>query len=271
MSPQLDTDQIDIPKAEFSRILFTDRFEELWHEMNRENLRRQVNEKQFTVKDGDVTYRVINHWTAQGLLDDGREDNCSDWRKFSLKDLLWLRVLRELRRFGLPLEMLRAAYNSLNYIDDKPSHNLEAAIGMCLKREPVFVVVFNDGHAELAAPDCLQFTDAVAGYQTYIRINLNLLWCEILGKSSYKAKPPSFSGLSSAEMDSIIAMRDETHDAVHISLKEGDITRIDTSKKVDGAQRIVDLLQETEFGEITVQVENGKAVHTRLVKKKRPK
>src|SRR5207244_8824468 len=117
MSPQLDTDEIDIPNAEANRIMLTDRFEELWHEMNRKNLRHQVNEKQFTVKDGDVTYRVINHWTAQGLLDDGREDNSSDWRKFSLKDLLWLRVLRELRRFGLSLEMLRTAYNSLIYID----------------------------------------------------------------------------------------------------------------------------------------------------------
>lgn len=271
MSPQLKPDGINLPGTKPSRILVTDRFDELWHEMDRKNLRQQVNDKRFTVKDGDVSYRVINHWTAQGLLDDDREDDSKDWRKLSLKDLLWLRVLRELRRFGLPLETLRTAYQSLNYVGNKPSYNLEAAIGMCLIREPVFVVVFNDGHAELAAPDCLQFTDAIAGYQTYIRINLNLLWCEILGKSCYKPKPPSFSGLSSAEMDPISAMRDEDHDAVHISLKEGDITRIDTSKKVEGAQRIVDLLQETEFGEITVQVENGKAVHTHMVKKKRPK
>lgn len=270
MPSQLDNDEIAIPGAELRRILVTDRFEELWHEVNRETLHKQVNEKQFTVKDGDITYRVINHWTAQGLLDDGREDS-SNWRKLSLKDLLWLRILRELRRFGLPLETLRIAFNSLNYVDDRPSYNLEAAIGMCLKREPVFAIVFNDGHTELAAPDCLQFTDAIVGYQPYIRINLNLLWCEILGKNNYRPKPPSLSELTNAEMDAINAMRDESHDTVQVSLKQGDIMRIDTSKKVDGAQRIVDLLQETEFGEITMKVENGKAVHTQVVKKEKPR
>ncbi len=52
-----------------------------------------LNEKKYAIKDTDASYRSINHWSSLGLLDDVREDNNKGWRKFSIIDIVWLRIL----------------------------------------------------------------------------------------------------------------------------------------------------------------------------------
>jgi len=36
-----------------------------------------LNDKRYTVKDTDASYRALNHWTEQGLLDDDRTDGAA--------------------------------------------------------------------------------------------------------------------------------------------------------------------------------------------------
>lgn len=230
-----------------------------------------INEKKFTVKDSDITYRVINHWTEKGLLNDARADGSLGWRKFSLKDLLWLRILRELREFGLPLDKLKKTHRTL--VQKNPEPVLEVAIGMCLKRYPVFLVVMNDGQADIANQPSIEFTDELHGYRPFIRINLNTIFREIMGDRTGKYAPLGHASfqLDGTEMDMLESIHDQNSDSVNVIKKDGNIARIETRKKVEGAARIVDLLNETGFGEVTVKVENGKPVHTEILKKRKLK
>lgn len=237
----------------------------------------QVNEKIHTAKAGDTTYRIINHWTQQGLFDDERAEDSMDWRKLSLKDVMWLRMARDLRKFGLPLDKLRVTYQMLwkrRYQGAKRVYPwLEIAIALCKLRVQVVLVVLEDGYAEITTPESLELSDMMTGTPSLIRLNVNNIWREIVGDKDgkYIPTPRLAFDLKDSEIDAYAAMHNTDTGAVQVHLKDGHITRIDTSKQVEGAERIVDILKETHFGEITMKVENGKAVHTQMVKKEKPR
>lgn len=231
-----------------------------------------LNDKRFTVRDGDVSYRVINHWTMEGVIPDDREEGSKGWRKLSPRDLLWLRVLNELRQFGMPLEKLRVTYDNLFTVNGKPnSWKFDFAMALCLLSKPVpmFIVVFNDGDAEVATLADLEATDAWVGYQhPYIRINLNTLCCEMYNKEKYLPALSMKGAITKKEQELVDSIRQGEDDEINLHLKDGKIDRIDKTKKIAGGGKIADLLH-MDFGEITIQVADGKPVYARQVKKER--
>jgi hypothetical protein len=236
-----------------------------------------VNEKKHSVKDGDTTYRIIHHWTQQGLFDDERPDDSMDWRKLSLKDIMWLRIARDIRKFGLPLDALKVTYKCLwkrRYGAGKRTYPwLEVVIALCRFREPVVLVVFEDGYAEIATPESLAVNDFMVGIRSRLCININDIYREITGDDAGKYIPRKHNlfALNQEEISAITALGDVENGALKLHVQDGKVTRIDTSKQVEGAARIVDILKETEFGEVTVKVANGKPVHTQMVKTEKPR
>ena len=61
----------------------------------------------------DQTYRVIGSWVEYGLLDDSKDG--SKWKKFSLLDLLWIKIIDRLRDFGYPIRSIEKVKRSLFY------------------------------------------------------------------------------------------------------------------------------------------------------------
>ena len=70
------------------------------------DLHEQVNEKRLTVKDTGINYRVINHWDNMGLIRFGRNSKEGN-RKFSFVDFIWIKVVNELRSFGVQLPVIK--------------------------------------------------------------------------------------------------------------------------------------------------------------------
>lgn len=149
-----------------------------------------INEPRYTVKDTSASYRIINHWMTLGLIEDTRsEDMSAGWRKLSFKQVLWVRILSELRKFGLSLETLQTTFESLFFVNGRRTDKIiELAIALSQppKPQPVFLVVFQDGQAEIASPADLKATDELVGFQhPYIRININTLLCEAFGTNDF--------------------------------------------------------------------------------------
>lgn len=57
-------------------------------------------EKQvFTIKDlDDVSYRQLNDWDKRGLLNACKRDNSNSWRKFSIFDIICLKIIRDMKK-----------------------------------------------------------------------------------------------------------------------------------------------------------------------------
>jgi uncharacterized protein YfaA (DUF2138 family) len=77
-------------------------------------LHKLIREKRYTVKDTDISSRVINHWDDKGLLPDGVQVEEEKWRKFSfllrLYGLKWLKLLEALVFLWMRLKKLRIRF-----------------------------------------------------------------------------------------------------------------------------------------------------------------
>src|SRR4051812_8400688 len=65
-----------------------------------------ITDKRLRVKDTGINYRVINHWDNKGLIRFGRNSKEGD-RKFSFADFIWIKVVNELRSFGVQLPIIK--------------------------------------------------------------------------------------------------------------------------------------------------------------------
>lgn len=65
-----------------------------------------INEERLSAKDTGINYRVINHWDEKGIIRFGRENKDHN-RKFSFVDFVWIKVVNELRSFGVGLDVIK--------------------------------------------------------------------------------------------------------------------------------------------------------------------
>jgi DNA-binding transcriptional MerR regulator len=65
-----------------------------------------LNEEIFSLKDTGLAYKNLKDWDDEGLLFAKREDKAS-WRKYSLIDLLWIKIIDEFRLVGTPRALIK--------------------------------------------------------------------------------------------------------------------------------------------------------------------
>lgn len=84
--------------------------------------------KNFTIKDVGVTNREITNWDKNDLLFD--QYNIGTWRKFNLIGYVWIKIVKQLRTFGLPISCIKQVKNQLfisDYIfSNEPKNNLDS-------------------------------------------------------------------------------------------------------------------------------------------------
>lgn len=64
-----------------------------------------INEPKFYLKDIGVSGKVMNDWIKYALVDETKEKGT--WRKYSLKEAIWIKLIEELRFFGIPLKTIK--------------------------------------------------------------------------------------------------------------------------------------------------------------------
>ena len=65
-----------------------------------------LNEEHLSAKDTGVKYRVISHWDDKGIIRFKRQNKDSN-RKFSFIDFIWIKIVNELRSFGVKLPVIQ--------------------------------------------------------------------------------------------------------------------------------------------------------------------
>ena len=64
-----------------------------------------INEPRFYLKDIGVSGKVMNDWIKYALVDEAKEKGT--WRKYTLKEAIWIKLIEELRFFGIPLKNIK--------------------------------------------------------------------------------------------------------------------------------------------------------------------
>lgn len=71
-----------------------------------------ITKERLSVKDTGINYRVINHWDEKGLIRFAR-NSTEGHRRFSFVDFIWIKVVNELREFGVKLQDIEKIANGL--------------------------------------------------------------------------------------------------------------------------------------------------------------
>ena len=161
---------------------------------NGEKFRGILNKKRFKSSEDNLSSRVLNHWHEIGVLDDDRTDG-KGWSKFSISEMTWISIIKTLRSFGMDMESIRKVHDYLkNYNQVKINSkycilDFYIAYGLMFK-EPVKLIVLNDGESVLCTQDALEsFQQSGHLDFAYISIDINSL----VSKGTHKENLTKYS------------------------------------------------------------------------------
>jgi DNA-binding transcriptional MerR regulator len=232
-------------------------------------LSHKLNDKLYTVKDSDVSYRVINHWSSKDIIQENREK--SGWRKFSVLDLIWLKTLQKLRDFGLSIEQLKNLSDTVYKIGDKNhDHRFETAVSLSFRTSPVatYLMVYSTGAGQLATAQTLSLIEGIVGKNhPYIKIDLNSVYVELSGKEKFLEKSSILTDLEKLETKLQSHIEDNNAHEIRIKLKDKTVKEVQIQKELNSHEQISEAMQGIEFGNLEVVIRNGKPAYTTTTKK----
>ena len=101
----------------------------------------------------EITTRKINDWDSKGLLTRHRE-NKNGWRLFSVADVIRLKIIQDLKTYGMSnQQILQALYDIFEFNDSKRQYLFETFLNICAIARKVVIIVEFDGSASLYLED----------------------------------------------------------------------------------------------------------------------
>lgn len=236
--------------------------------------RRFLSEKRFSSKELGESYRVINHWTDLGLLPDDRDDDAK-WRKFSIVDIVWTLIIKELRQFGLPLDKIRKARSDLfeiPFASDWPEFELEFHIFLTMIKRDVHLLVMPDGFATLLSNQDAPLQEVLQNIKSansMIVISLNKIMAKVFPNKDFKPFFPLLRELTQDEFELLSFIRFNNFIEVLVKLDNGKIQRFDGKKRESLEGDLLDLIYKNKYQKVTiVQAEGNTIAIERTVQQK---
>ncbi len=228
---------------------------------------KKLHEERFTTKDTDIPYRQINYLDEQNLLTGERSDS-AQWRRFSLKDLIYLKIVKEVRQYGASDEILGELQKA--FYDKKSARMCDIAIFLAMTPAKIIITITSDG--------AVRFYDLPMkhlhqiGQRSRIEINLNQIVTDLWDKfenerlyyideTSYITEITKQMGITKDEAKLLSLIRRTEYKTLEIVRDDGGkITKIRSEEVIKTADR--EILKDVPFGEIVHVKNNGKTVLT---------
>ena len=226
-----------------------------------EQLKEVLNDKGLSVKDTDLTYRLINSWSEAGLFPENRVVAGKGWRKLSRLDVIWTHCLAEMRLFGLPISALKKAYQTTYFYhgdENIPLPILEFGVSQCILKRPISLIVFPDGWVEVLSKHDIEFSKMLGLLrESHITINLNSI-CEKVLKGKGREEPKFTRELNKIEAEVLGLISEGKLDSLKIMFKDGKPKSLIKVIRENPSVDIQAILKCIEYGELKIKKQNGK-------------
>jgi len=235
--------------------------------------REALNQRRFTVGGTDISYRVINHWHATGILPKGVSDDGVGWRKFTFIELVWLKAVSKFREFGFSLEKIAKVRDQImqweNETENYPLFEFYIAEAWTTKLDP-YIVCFPDGNAELLTSAEIERAKIIIGSKDMLLVSLKSL----LKEQKMTVVPATILfNISPEELELLQAVRFNENKEVKAKIKNGNVNELEITKMYPEAPPLEDinrvLKQEGTFAEVVTKYEGGKKQSAEVKTKKR--
>lgn len=223
----------------------------------------------FRVSDTEESYRTINYWDEQGLLI-GKREKVDSWRKFSILDLAWIRILKRLKKYGVEGEKIFQLKKSLLSIKDTKGRYTDFAfwIFMATRRNDVFLVVLPDGRGSIAIKSDIELNQAVRHFkESFITIDFPHVVRDLVRPQSNvkgEKKAELNRKLDDKEVELLNTLSNVNVESVTAHLKKGKIDRIEWKSVEQKPERLFEILRkkidESPNQTITLKRQDGKVL-----------
>jgi DNA-binding transcriptional MerR regulator len=226
--------------------------------------RKQINTPYKGMAEMGLSYRLINHWEQNGIIVVERGVDGKGWRKFSFMDQIWIRLVVELRSFGISLENIKTIFNQIRThdIDYSPSvyPRLEFYIHYFINyKTPIKLIILKDYKVFICTKEELEGAEKEDLLDSYISINLHKLIQLVLKKSFYKPNYKEEIVLSDKEIKLLYHIRIGGYKSVKVLFKDGKIERLEGEISMV-EKKVHELMKENNYDEIIINREKGDVV-----------
>ena len=156
------------------------------------NIIKEFNDQKFTINEENISSRVLNHWYERGIINDDRENNKS-WKKFSVSELVWIRIVLKLRKFGLDLKRIKKVKEQIHLYSNEKSISkcplLDFYMLVAISSNiPIKFIVFESGQSEIVRQIDIDIANQLQFItEDYISIDLNKLLDKMFTKKTIRA------------------------------------------------------------------------------------
>lgn len=236
-----------------------------------ESARGLLNKKRFRVSDTNLTYRQVNSLDNNNMLKDERKEN-NGWRKFSLKEVIYLSVIKEVKNYGITndqLENIKKSFFSKDYAFDT-----DECLLLILNGVKIIMVLDKDF--------CVSFYTIPSYFvyqknsKSFININLNEVFLETwerIGKKrvEYKNELDLLAGIvkdfdtDEKEVELLKLIRNKDYKSIFIKKKDKN-EFIVKGEKVELVKEndLVKMIEDKDFADINIVKRDGNIVNIKV-------
>lgn len=229
-----------------------------------------LNSKERKVTFETISYRQLNSWEQQGLLNGNREGR--EWRRFSIMDALWVKIIDELRTFGMSWERIKVAKESLSFESERcgvemPLLEFYTAFAIGAKMS-VQLLIFKDGISVPCSATQYKVAKEIGGIANHIQLSLNDLLQGMFPDVDMKPHQKAEMPIDVDEMELLAFLRVGTFEKVEIFYHDGKMRTVEGMQRIDVSALVSDVIKEHKYQKIEVVVDDGKKVSIRRTIKK---
>lgn len=224
-----------------------------------------------------LSYRTINSWDSAGMLIT-LPNRDSKWRKYSLVEIIWIYIIRELRSIGFSrkkiLKLRDCIFPTLPNTNITNTKNFKQYILSVVAKRDVYLIVKPDGEGDLAIDIELLETERDNNNfpKTYTVISINKLCAEFTGNEEYNIKNQFLYIPTNQELNLLNEVKN-TENLKEATLKvDGNkISRINYKKTLDTKAALTNVNNAIKSGgrkEIHINIEDGNVVYFEETDKK---
>ena len=245
-------------------------FKDYFKNIKDNKITKVLNNTERNLKFDSITYRQLNSWGKEGLLTVQREGR--EWRRFSIIDAVWVKLIKELREFGMSREQLKITKQSLEFESDKygvamPMLEFYTAFIIGGKL-PVVLLVFKDGVAVPVSVTQFKVANEITGLEDHIQINLNKLLQSMFPEVDLKPQQKPEMPLYVDEMELLAFLRLEEFEKVEIFYNNGRMQTVEGLQRIEINALVSDVIKEHQYQKIEVVIQDGQKVSLRRTLKK---
>ena len=216
----------------------------------------------------EITSRKLNDWDAKGLLVKHRESS-SGWRLFSLADVVRLRIIQDLKTYGMSnIQIQKALTDIFELNDTKRQYLFETFLNVCATTRKVVIIVEFEGSASLFLEDSayinlkmdkscckpvliLPFYDYCMPFMPHKEYNMTVNTCDVVNKQN--------RGNLAVIADCLI---DEECREISLKKSNGKLNikpkRFNKNVSKQDFIKYIQNLDEESFKDIRISLQNGK-------------